>query len=344
MVTIEKLGIILSPTESDFENYGVFNPGVYQEGNTVHLFYRAEQYGDLCSIGYAKTEGPTKVVERYDHPILTPNLDVDVKGIKDAKIVKIDDTFYMTYSAYNGMNTIGALATSKDLLHFEKQGAISPDMNYVDYERLILKCGKRLNPKYHYYFKIFNEIGINDEHVRRIRVKDLVLFPRKINGKFAMLISLYPGIQIVYFDDFKDLTKEFWDDYLENLIDYIVLDPKYDFEVNHIGTGCVPIETESGWLLIYHSVEEVITGNVYHACAALLQLDKPEIEIARLPYPLFSPTKLWEKDGIPVVYVFPSGCATFDDDLYIYYGAAKRHIAVAKIHNHDLLEELLKQP
>ena len=158
MVTIEKLGILLSPTERDFENYGVFNPGVYQDGNTVHLFYRAEEYGKLSTIGYAKMDGPTKIVERYDHPVLLPNLDLETKGIKDAKIVKIEDTFYITYAAYNGMNTIGALATSKDLLHFEKQGEITPNKNYVTYERLIVNCGKRLNPKYHYYFKIFNEI------------------------------------------------------------------------------------------------------------------------------------------------------------------------------------------
>lgn len=344
MVTIEKLGFILSPTERDFENSGVYNPGVYQDGNTVHLLYRAEQYGNLCTIGYAKTEGPAKIIERTDHPILIPDSETDAKGIKDVKIVKIEDTFYLTYSAYNGMNTIGMLATSKDLIHFEKQGEITPNMNYIDYEELILSNGKKLNPKYHYYYKIFTEIGINDDHIRQIRVKDLTLFPRKINGKFAMLISLYPGIQIVYFDDFKDLNKKFWNEYLSNLLEYIVLDPKYEFEVNHIGVGCAPIETKSGWLLIYHSVEEVTTGNVYHTCAALLQLDSPEVEIGRLAYPLFSPTKIWEIDDLAVKYVFPSGHALFGDDLYIYYGAAKRHVAVAKLNINELIGEILKQP
>jgi predicted GH43/DUF377 family glycosyl hydrolase len=60
-----------------------------------------------------------------------------------------------------------------------------------------------------------------------------------------------------------------------------------------IGGGLPPIET-CGWLLIYHGVNETATGKVYHAKAALFHLEKPEMELSRLPYPLFSPKK-WEK-------------------------------------------------
>jgi predicted GH43/DUF377 family glycosyl hydrolase len=62
-----------------------------------------------------------------------------------------------------------------------------------------------------------------------------------------------------------------------------------------IGGGLPPIETSFGWLLIYHGVNETATGKVYHAKAALFHLEKPEMELSRLPYPLFSPTKKWEK-------------------------------------------------
>ena len=122
-----------------------------------------------------------------------------------------------------------------------------------------------------------------------LRDKDVVLFPRKVNGKFVLLHRIWPGIQIVQFENWSDLTEAFWEDYLRNLDKHIVLDPKDIFEVNYIGAGGPPIETEFGWLLIYHGVQETPTGKIYHAKAALLQLDKPEIEIARLPYPLFSP-------------------------------------------------------
>lgn len=159
-----------------------------------------------------------------------------------------------------------------------------------------------------------------------------------------MLHRIWPGIQIVYFDHWADLTKSFWENYLRNLHDYIVIDPKGSFEVSYIGAGGPPIETKNGWLMIYHGVQETHKGVIYHAKAALLQLDKPENEIARLDLPLFSPTKQWEIEGEVNDVVFPTGQALFGDDLYIYYGAADKHIAVAKMNINELILELVKQP
>ena len=344
MVTIEKHGIILSPTDMEFENNGVLNPGVYQEGNTVHLLYRAVQNGNLSTIGYAKTDGPYQIVERQDTPLISREFDYESHGEEDARIVKIEDTYYITYTAYDGVNAMGALATSKDLVHFEKQGIITPKVNYQEYERYILCCGNKLNPKYHHYYRLFAQIGLVDDASRLLRDKDVVLFPRKINGKFAMLHRIWPGIQIVYFEDWAELTQEFWKNYLENLNEYIVLDPKGIFEVNYIGAGGPPIETEYGWLLIYHGVEETTTGGIYHVKAALLELDNPEMEIARLNFPLFSPTKQWEIEGEVNDVVFPTGHALFGNDLYVYYGAADKHTAVVKLDLNELLSELRKQP
>jgi len=345
MKGLEKYGILLGPTENEFENDGVFNPGIYQEGNTVHILYRAVQHGNFSTIGYAKTDGPYQIKERYNYPIITRELDYEKHGVEDARITKIDDTYYIVYTAYDGINTLGALATSKDLVHFEKHGIITPQLNYKEYEKFVKCCDKKgLNPKYHHYFRLFAEIGLVNEKFRLLRDKDVVLFPRKINGKFAMLHRIWPGIQIVYFDDWKDLTKAFWEDYIENLTDYIVLDPKGIFEVNYIGAGGPPIETEYGWLLIYHGVQETTKGRTYHAKAALLQRDKPEIEISRLPYPLFSPTKKWEKHGIVDNVVFPTGHALFGDDLYVYYGSADMYTGVVKMSLNKLLRELRKQP
>jgi predicted GH43/DUF377 family glycosyl hydrolase len=345
MVSIEKLGIILSPTDKEFENNGVFNPGIYQEGNTVHILYRAVQHGNYSTIGYAKTEGPLKIIERKDKPLIVRDFDYEKHGVEDARIVKIENTYYITYTAYDGINAMGALATSKDLIHFEKQGIITPHVNYQEYENFVTCCGEnKLNPKYHQYYNLFAQIGLVDDEFRLLRDKDVVLFPRKINGKFVMLHRIWPGIQIVKFDDWKNLTESFWEEYLKNLANHIVLDPKDIFEVNYIGAGGPPIETEFGWLLIYHGVQETITGKIYHAKAALLQLDKPEIEIARLPYPLFSPTKQWEIEGEVSNIVFPTGHALFGNDLYIYYGVADKHIAVAKLDLQEILLELRKQP
>ena len=344
MVTIEKLGILLSPTEFNFENSGVFNAGIYQEGNILHILYRAVEHGNFSTIGYAKTEGPLSITERNEQPLILREFDYEKHGVEDPRIVKIEDTYYITYTAYDGVNAMGALATSKDLVHFEKHGIITPHVNYQEYEDYVNCCGgQKLNPKYHQYYNLFAQIGLVDDENRLLRDKDIVLFPRKVNGKFVLLHRIWPGIQIVQFENWSELTEAFWEDYLKNLIHHIVIDPKDYFEVDYIGAGGPPIETEYGWLLIYHGVQETTTGKIYHAKAALLQLDKPEIELARLPYPLFSPSKPWEIEGVVNNVVFPTGHALFGTDLYIYYGVADRHVAVAKCDINELLTELRKQ-
>ena len=345
MKALEKHGIILGPTEREFENNGVFNPGILQEGDTVHLLYRAVQEGNLSTIGYAKAKGPLNIIERHEKPLIVREFDYEKHGVEDPRIAKIDDTYYVIYTAYDGVNTLGALASSKDLVNFKKHGYITPQINYQEYEKFIKCCSQKgLNPKYYHYYRLFAEIGIVKDEFRLLRDKDVVLFPRKINGKFAMLHRIWPGIQIVYFDKWEDLTKPFWVEYLMNLTDYIVLDPKGVFEVAYIGAGGPPMETYDGWLLIYHGVQETAKGRTYHAKAALLNIDKPEIELARLPYPLFSPTKEWEKHGNVNNVVFPTGHALFGDDLYVYYGAADKYTGVVKMSLSKLLLELRKQP
>jgi len=345
MITIEKHGIILSPTENKFENNGVLNPGIYQEDNKVHIFYRAVEDGNFSTIGYAKTDGPLKIAIRNEQAYINRDFEYEKHGVEDARIIKVEDTYYMPYTAYDGVNAMGALAVSNDLKHFEKKGIITPKINYYEYKCLIECCDQgRLNPKYFHYYNLFSGIGLAGDNKRLLRDKDIVLFPKKINGQFAILHRIWPGIQIVYFNDWDDLTPAFWEDYLKNLTDYIVMDPKYDHEVNYIGAGSPPIETEEGWILIYHGVQETPRGRVYHASAALLHLNKPEMEISRLTSPLFSPTKEWEKEGTVNYVVFPTGTALFDKDLYIYYGAADKHIAVVSLNIDELLKELKKQP
>jgi predicted GH43/DUF377 family glycosyl hydrolase len=345
MIKIEKLGIILSPSEREFENLGVCNPGIYQEGNSVHIFYRAIQEGNFSTIGYCKTEGPVQITERHEEPVIIRDFEYERHGVEDARIVKIDGTFYLNYTAYDGVNAMGALATSSNLIHFKKHGIVTPPVNYEEYECFVTCCnGDKLNPKYHHYYNLFAEIGLVEDKFRLLRDKDVVLFPRKIKGKFAMLHRIWPGIQIVYFDDWSDLTKPFWEDYLKNLSDHIVLDPKDIFEVKYIGAGGPPIETHDGWLLIYHGVQETTTGRTYHAKVALLQSDNPQIEIARLHYPLISPTMEWEKEGVVNNVVFPTGHSLFGNDLYLYYGAGDKHISVAKLDINELLLELKRQP
>jgi beta-1,2-mannobiose phosphorylase / 1,2-beta-oligomannan phosphorylase len=170
-------------------------------------------------------------------------------------------------------------------------------------------------------------------------------FPQKIKGKLYFLHRIKPDIQIVVgIEKLEELTDNFWQKYFLNFDKNIVLAPKYDHEVSYVGGGCPPIETEKGWLVIYHGVRDSIKGYVYSACAALLDLDNPQNEIARLPYPLFEPEKTWELKGEVNNVCFPTGTALFDDTLYIYYGAADERIAYASVSLSALLLELTLNP
>ena len=79
----------------------------------------------------------------------------------------------------------------------------------------------------------------------------------------------------------------------------------------------------------------------YTACAALLDLENPQKEIARLPYPLFKPELSWEIKGEVNNVCFPTGAIIQDDTLYIYYGAADTRIGCASVSLSELLSELL---
>jgi predicted GH43/DUF377 family glycosyl hydrolase len=116
MIQIKKEGILLKKTELSFENDSVLNPAIMQEGNTVHMLYRAVRSGNYSTIGYGKFDGPLKLVQRNNTPLIIPFSDEESKGIEDARIVKIDGVYYITYTAYNGINALGALVTSTDLL------------------------------------------------------------------------------------------------------------------------------------------------------------------------------------------------------------------------------------
>ncbi len=341
MISVKKEGIVLKKTALGFEQEAVFNPGVIRENGTTHLFYRAVRNGNFSTIGYCNLEPPKKIENRFTYPVILPEHDYEKHGVEDPRIVKIDGTYFLTYTAYDGHNALGALATSKDLKQFTKHGIITPKFSYHDYD-FCVECCKGLNEKYLRFYKLFKERA-GEETMKDLKVwdKDVMFFPRKINGRFAFLHRLYPGIQVVYFDALEDLDEKFWRDYLFHLRTYIVLESKYSFEASYIGGGCPPIETSEGWLMIYHGVEDTHQGYVYHAAAALLDINNPAKEISRLNYPLFSPTESWEKEGVVKNVVFPTGAVLNGERLYIYYGAADEQIGVASVDFNELLAELV---
>jgi predicted GH43/DUF377 family glycosyl hydrolase len=339
MIEVKKEGKILEKTELEFENEGVLNPAVIRQGDNVYILYRAVHTGNHSTIGYCKLDGPLTVTERWNRPVIVPESEFESRGVEDARIVKIDGLFYLTYTGYDGVTARGALATSTDLVNFKKLGIIVPAITCSEFISIAESAGKidenyYRNPKFNFQ--------LSDPGKKMLLWdKNVVFFPRRIKGKLVFLHRIRPGIQIVSINSLDDLNNGFWDDYFHNFQKHIVLDPFYNHESSYVGSGCPPVETDHGWLLIYHGVEATERGLVYSACAALLDLNDPLKVIARLPYALFSPEYEWELKGEVNNVVFPTGAVLFGSTIFIYYGAADTLIACASVNLHKLVNELL---
>ncbi len=339
MIAVKKEGIILQKTTLGFEIEGVLNPAAIIYGDFIHIFYRAVAKGNYSSIGYCKMKSVSEIGERFDTPVIFPQSDYEIHGVEDPRIVKIDGLFYLTYTAYDGVNAFGALATSRDLIVWEKFGLITPQITYAEFSRLAA-CKGKINIKYRRYNEHEKALEIKGKKVF-VWDKNVIFFPRRINKKLHFLHRIKPDIQIVSVTNLEELTPEFWQNYFMQFEEHTVLTPKHKHEVCYVGGGCPPIETDKGWLVIYHGVHDSVSGYVYCACAALLDLENPQKEIARLPYPLFKPEQEWELKGEVNNVCFPTGAVVIDDTIYIYYGAADKQIACATVSLSELLNELM---
>jgi len=339
MLKLQFHGKLLEKTELTFENDGVLNPTCIQKDGLTHMFYRALSMGNFSSIGYCQIH-KNKVLGRSRQPLIVPEFDYEKQGVEDPRIVKIDDLYYFFYTAYDGKNARTALAYSRDLIHFQKQGLITPSIAYEQARQLFLHPG--LPESYSRYALHYQRTIAPDVLLWE---KDLVLFPKKIKGKFLLLHRVMPGVQYMYLDNLEQLkSEEFWEAELRQLHEHILMNPKFWYENHKIGASCAPIETPQGWIQIYHGVEETPGGRVYRASAALLDLNDPTIVLGRLPEPLFSPQRAWEKQGVVNNVVFPTGAGVYGDELYIYYGAADARIAAVSMSLSGLVQELINNP
>jgi len=340
MINIKREGVILEVSNLEFENESVMNPAVIVAGGEIHMFYRAVREGNFSSIGYCRLENPLKIIYRKDEPLLSPQFEYEKHGMEDPRIVKIEDTYYMTYTAYDGESAVGALVTSKDLKNFTREGIIT---SHVSYPQFVEWLKNDKHPHTYKYFRLYNQRQSATQTGKLLYLmdKDLAMFPHKINGNFFFLHRIRPDIQSVSIDKIENLTQDFWEEYYSNFSRHVFFKHLYDHESSYIGAGCPPIKVDEGWLLIYHGVYDTSEGYVYSACAALLNKDNPSIEIARLPYPLLKPEKDYEIQGVVNHVCFPTGAIIWGDRLYIYYGAADKCIACASVSVRELIDELL---
>lgn len=303
----------------------VFNPGVWCENGITHMLFRAipKGYREI-SLKTADSTGPTTGFDSYvsyigyasstngidfewrPEPFIYPDSSFDRYGVEDPRVSKIDDTYLITYTALSSPaflepdGTLIGLATTKDFCTVEKHGDIGPG----------------------------------------VPSKDTVIFPRRIGGRIAMLHRIVPNIQLVMFDDLEQLCnppERIWKEHLASLSETVVMEPMQEWEAKKIGAGPTPIETEAGWLLIYHGVDR---NHVYCVGLALLDLDDPRKVIGRSTEPVMVPQTPHELIGDVNNVIFPQGATLIDNTLHLYYGAADRVIGHASASLSDVLDFL----
>jgi predicted GH43/DUF377 family glycosyl hydrolase len=107
-----------------------------------------------------------------------------------------------------------------------------------------------------------------------------------------------------------------------------------------VGIGPPPLETEDGWLLIYHGVRMAAGGPIYRVGLALLDLENPTRVIHRSPSWVLSPATPYERIGDVPNVVFPCGATLRDQRLFLYYGAADTTVALATADLDELMAYL----
>jgi beta-1,4-mannooligosaccharide/beta-1,4-mannosyl-N-acetylglucosamine phosphorylase len=170
--------------------------------------------------------------------------------------------------------------------------------------------------------------------------RNAVLFPRRINGKYMMLHrpsdpghTPFGEIFICSSPDLIHWGEHRW-----------VFGPRGGWQGRKVGAGPVPIETEEGWLMLYHGVKITCSGFIYSAGAALLDLEKPWKVIHRTRRYVLAPTTDYERVGDVPNVVFP--VATLVDKktgrLAMYYGCADTCIGLAYAQLDDVIEFVKK--
>jgi predicted GH43/DUF377 family glycosyl hydrolase len=334
MLTVTRHGVILAQTSLYFENEGVFNPAVFQENGFIHLFYRALNKRKHSSIGYCLLDNPLHIKHRSKFPLINPSRDYESKGMEDPRIVKLDDIYFLSYTAFDGTNALGALALSSNLREFYRWGLIVPLILAPEkaHQGLPVNAVTTEN-NYHIEIK-------KNPNVEFIWDKNIVFFPRRIKGKICFFHRIKPCILVVHISNLSDINREFWNTYLQEIHTHSLDCEKLrNTEALYVGAGCPPIEIKDGWLFIYHAVYSINNVLVYKAHCTLLDLNDPQKVLAYLPYALLEPTMDWEKIGNVNNVVFPTGAVLKEDTIFLYYGAADKCIACASFNLKELLKE-----
>ena len=172
--------------------------------------------------------------------------------------------------------------------------------------------------------------------------KDAALFPVKFNGLWAMLHRPVPRSSM--------LGAHIWISFSPNLKHWgehqEIIQAREGgwWDANKIGLCSPPLQTEAGWLILYHGVRTTASGSIYRLGLALLDLENPMKVIRRTDEWIFGPKEHYEREGDVDDVVFPCGWVTKDGKVLIYYGAADSRLCLATADLDELVEYVLNCP
>ena len=281
---------VLAPRGDGFESAGVFNPAVVKEGSQFVMLYRAQDKDGTSRLGYATSKDVLHFSPRTE-PVFVPETDYEKDGgVEDPRVVKIDDLFYLTYTGYNKQDAQLCLATSRDLIHWQRKGVLLPA------------------------YKGKWNVGWT---------KSGAIVTDKVGGKYWMYylgtaLDRTDQMGIAYSTDLVHWT---------DALDSPVLPRRAGhFDSRVVEPGPPPILTEDGIFLIYNGADDHL---VYTTGWVLFDKNDPTKVLARADEPIFQPEQKWEKVGQVPNVVFVEGLAREGDRWLFYYGGADKYIGVA---------------
>lgn len=317
LVKYEENPIISPKAGNGWEAWQTFNPGVILLKDKVHFLYRAIGGDGISRFGYAASSDGFCIDERlpysvYEHKVgQRPSFTIfsyfsggSFGGAEDPRIVRVneEDTLYMTYTACDeGLRVALTSIKVNDFLNkkwkWKPPALISPP---------------------------------GEVH------KNWVIFPEKINAKYAILHSISPEILIDYFDDLNFDNRT----YIKSYYNSKIRKNCWDSWVR--GAGAPPIKTKYGWLVFYQAME----GNdfsKYKVGAMLLDLNDPTKILHRAKEPVLEPEESYENNGFKSGVVYVTGAVIKDGLLLVYYGGADSYVCVAHAPFDEFVEALAKE-
>jgi beta-1,2-mannobiose phosphorylase / 1,2-beta-oligomannan phosphorylase len=308
--------IIEAEPRHRWESSQTFNPGTILLEGKVHILYRAIGEDGISRFGYASSDDGEKVNERleypvFEHPISEPVFNLysvssggGFGGAEDPRIVHVigDDVLYLTYTACD----VG----------------IRMALTSITIEDFFRKKWNWAQPTF------ISPLG--QVH------KNWVIFPEKINGKYAILHNLNPQLMISYHDSLDLQSGVYFNNYIsERPTSYM------DSRGTIIrGAGAPPIKTPKGWLVFYHVMTPNDYGK-YKVGAMLLDLKDPSIITYRSSSSVLEPSEVYENSGFKPGVVYLSGAVVKGTKLLVYYGASDSYVCVASCELDEILEDMV---